>query len=413
MRVAIVGTGISGLTLALRLQQLGLETALFSERSPGAQRAGRLENLVARFPATQDRERALGVSHWHDMEGCASFGVDVDVVGTPLAFLGRFDRPTQAVDFRVYLSCLTQDYVDRGGQLLVGPLPATATELIEQTKHHDVIVVAAGRGSPLAGQLFEIDRERSPYAAPQRRLVGGLFTGVAPADPPTVSINLVPGIGEIFNQPFLSHRGVSSAILVEAVPGGPLEPITRLDLAADPRQQASALLRVIVEHAPKLAARIDPARFGPLGPRDLVQGAITPTVRRGWATLADGRLALAIGDAWLVNDPITGQGANIGSHCAWRMAAALRSASTVDDAFARALEDELWSFAGPITAWTNGFLQPPPPHVLELLAAATTHRSVADAFARGFADPARFAADLATPEAVAAFIRNNLELAEV
>lgn len=61
MKVAIVGTGISGVTLALRQQQLG-----------------------------------------------------VDVVDTPLGFCGRVDAPVQAVDLRLPLS-----------RLLVTWLPAT------------------------------------------------------------------------------------------------------------------------------------------------------------------------------------------------------------------------------------------------------------------------------------------------
>ena len=51
--------------------------------------------------------------------------------------------------------------------------------------------------------------------------------------------------------------------------------------------------------------------------------------------------------------------------------------------------------------------------MLDLLAAATAHQSVADAFANGFADPARFAGQLATPEATAAFVRDNRQLVEV
>jgi 2-polyprenyl-6-methoxyphenol hydroxylase-like FAD-dependent oxidoreductase len=228
-----------------------------------------------------------------------------------------------------------------------------------------------------------------------------------------VSFNLVPGAGEIFQQPFLTHDGVVAAILIEAVPGGPLEPAVQIDPAADPRTFVSTLLQTIGEFAPGLAARIDPRCFAPLGELDVLRGGVTPTARRAWATLPDGRLVLAIGDAWVVNDPITGQGANIGSHCAWHLAAALASTERLDEHFARRLEDELWSFAGPVTAWTNAFLRPPPTHVLELLAAATAHQPVADAFANGFADPAWFAAQLASPEATAAFVQNSRQLVEV
>jgi hypothetical protein len=413
MRVGIVGSGISGVTLGLQLQQLGVDTTLLCDRTAAEQRVGRLENLVARFPATRDRERQLGVAHWDDVAECGSQGIDVDVVGTPLSFLGRCERPAQGVDFRVYVARLVEDYLARGGRLMVGPLPATPTELVARAADHDVIVVAAGRSSGLAASLFAVRTDRSPYSRPQRRLLGGLYTGVAATDPPAVCFNVVPGVGEIFQQPFLTDRGIVAAMLVEAVPGGPLEPITRLDVAADPAGFAHALLNVLGTFAPKLAARVDAAHFGLLGPRDVLQGAITPTVRAGWTTLPDSRLALAIGDAWIVNDPITGQGANIGSYCAWRTAHALHAADRVDAAFAGELEDELWSYAGPVTAWTNAWLQPPPEHILGLLAAATAHQPVADAFANGFADPVRFAADLATPDAAAAFTRRNLELAGV
>lgn len=413
MKVAIVGTGITGITLALRLQQLGVATTVLAEQPPDEQRAGRLQNLVARFPATRDRERELGVAHWEDADGHESWGIEVDVVGTPLGFRGSFDRPASGVDFRVYLSSLTEDYVARGGQLWIEPLPTTEPELVARTQGHDVVVVAAGRQSPLAATLFGVRADRSPHHAPQRRLLGGLFRGIAPTDPRAVSFNIVPGAGEIFQQPFLTDRGVVAALLVEAVPGGPLEAVTRIDPAADRRGFLASLWNTIEAYAPKLAARVDPVELAPLGERDVLRGAVTPTVRRGWAALFDGRLALAIGDAWVVNDPVTGQGANIGSHCAWHTAAALATTNRIDVAFAQRLEDELWSFAGPVTGWTNAFLQPPPPHVLDLLGAATARQSVADAFANGFADPVRLAGHHATPEATAAFVADNTRLVEV
>ena len=66
----------------------------------------------------------------------------------------------------------------------------------------------------------------------------------------------------------------------------------------------------------------------------------------------------------------------------------------------------MWTFAAPVTAWTNAFLQPPPPHVIGLLDAASADQGVADAFASGFAFPSDAAAALATPEATATFIES-------
>jgi hypothetical protein len=287
-------------------------------------------------------------------------------------------------------------------------LPSTIDELTTRTAHHDVIVVLAGRSAPVARALFPVRSDRSPYSAPQRRLCGGLYTGVTQADPVAVSFNIVPGAGEIFQQAILTERGVMSSIMVEAVREGPFYAITRRDPAADLGAFASALLDLIEAHAPSLRARIEPSRFAALGTRDVLRGAVTPTVRRGWATLPDGKLALAIGDAWIANDPITGQGANIGSHSAWVVADALATGPDLDEALGRRLEDELWSFAGPVTSWTNSFLQPPPPHILELLGVATERQAVADAFAGGFAEPVRLAAALATPETCDAFVQEAL-----
>jgi hypothetical protein len=63
----------------------------------------------------------------------------------------------------------------------------------------------------------------------------------------------------------------------------------------------------------------------------------------------------------------------------------------------------MWAVAGPVTAWSNAFLQPPPPHVVDLLAAATAETAVADALIRGFADPLMWRR-VATPERAAAFL---------
>src|ERR1044072_6375494 len=64
--IGIVGTGISGLQLALTLQQAGVDTTLYAEHTPDEMRQSRLPNPVSRFGPTLARERALGVDHWAD-----------------------------------------------------------------------------------------------------------------------------------------------------------------------------------------------------------------------------------------------------------------------------------------------------------------------------------------------------------
>jgi 2-polyprenyl-6-methoxyphenol hydroxylase-like FAD-dependent oxidoreductase len=148
----------------------------------------------------------------------------------------------------------------------------------------------------------------------------------------------------------------------------------------------------------------DERLFGPARPIDILQGAITPAVRRTWAPVGAGRYAVALGDAWVLNDPIAGQGANLGSRCAFVLADAILTASGFDELFCRRVEALMWEAARPVTEWSNAFLEPPSTHGLELLAAAAADQRVADEFIDRFDDPPAMWAILSSPEGTAEFL---------
>jgi hypothetical protein len=247
--------------------------------------------------------------------------------------------------------------------------------------------------------LFPVDPARSPYSRPQRLVFAGLFEGLAPPEPFGVSFNISPGTGEIFQMPFLTADGLSTNILIDALPGGPLAGLVSGPVG-DERGFTAALVDALGVHAPAISERVDRSCFRLRRPLDYIQGALTPAVRHAHALLPSGTLALAIGDAWITNDPLAAQGANLGSHCAWVAADAITDGGPFDENFGARVEAEMWEFAGPVTAFSNGLLQPPPPHVAKLIAAAGSNQIVANAFASGFADPVRTATMLADPDAV-------------
>jgi len=111
--IGIVGTGISGLQLALTLQQAGIDTTLYAERTPDEMRESRLPNTVSRFGPTIARERALGVDHWSDSPSNYQT-VHVSVMDTPVYFNGHFHESVSNLDFRVYLSRLLESPQRRG-----------------------------------------------------------------------------------------------------------------------------------------------------------------------------------------------------------------------------------------------------------------------------------------------------------
>src|SRR5262245_15754759 len=140
--IGIVGAGISGLHLALRLQKDGVDTTLYADRMPEEVAAGRLENGVVRFAGTLARERALGVDHWNQPE-YAWRGARLTSVGEwPLDFVGRAKHPGQGLDFRIYLPRLMRDYAYRAGVLKQWPVDLESIMRLES--RHDLIVVAAG-----------------------------------------------------------------------------------------------------------------------------------------------------------------------------------------------------------------------------------------------------------------------------
>ncbi len=257
-------------------------------------------------------------------------------------------------------------------------------------------------------ELFPRDRARSPFSQPPRVLTAGLYHGVAFPEPLGVSFNVSPGAGEIFQAPFFSFDGRVSTIMVEALPGSPLEVLRHLRYEDDPEAFEATLLRLLAEHAPAIRERVDDRHFGLTRPADLLQGAITPTVRRAWARVDDDRYAVAVGDAWVLNDPIVGQGANLGSHSAWTLGRAIVGSETYDESFCRRVEREMWGYAESVTNFTNAFLLPPPAHVVELLGAAASDRDVADALISNFADPPAMWRTIATPEGTRDFLARVL-----
>ena len=401
--IGIVGTGISGLQLALTLQQAGVDTTVYAEKTPDEMRAGRLPNGVVRHFASIARERALGVEHWADC-GSRMETVNVSILGTPVAFRGHLPEHASGVDFRVYLPRLLEDYAARGGTVVTGR--ATPDDVVAASAHHDLTVVASGRDSVDA--FFPRDPERSPFAAPQREITCVLVHGLAPLQPGGISFSIAPGVGELFTLPFWSDRGLATIIGIEAIPGSPLEALRHASYGADPAAFEAQIVEALRTFAPPVYDRIDLATFAICDPRDVLQGAITPTVRRASCEVAPGKFVVAVGDAYITNDPICGQGANLGSATAAVLADAILADVAYDAWFCRCLERDMWAVAEPVTHFNNAFLAPPPPHVEAILGAATMHQAVADAFSANFANPAAMWRALATPERANAFLANAM-----
>lgn len=61
---------------------------------------------------------------------------------------------------------------------------------------------------------------------------------------------------------------------------------------------------------------------------------------------------------------------------------------TFDEQWMQTLFNRYWEYARWATQWSNMLLQPPAPHVIELLTAATKIQKIANKLANGFNNPA-------------------------
>ena len=122
----------------------------------------------------------------------------------------------------------------------------------------------------------------------------------------------------------------------------------------------------------------------------MLQGGITPTVRRGHVALGDGRFAIALGDAHITHDPIGAQGANAASRAAWilgeRIVAHLAAGRSFDAEFHAQAEQALWQATRAATEWSNVLLGPPSQRLVDLLIAASREQAIANAYVDNFTD---------------------------
>jgi 2-polyprenyl-6-methoxyphenol hydroxylase-like FAD-dependent oxidoreductase len=398
--IGIVGAGIAGLHLALYLQKHGVDATLITDRAPEDYRKIRLLNTVAHHHVTIAREDYLGVNHWKDPKDHYYYHDHAFNFPEPIKFRGYFSKASRAVDYRIYLPALMEDFQRRGGKIEyrrieeadIGPLVA----------RFDLLVVAAGKG-PL-GQLFAYRPEQTPYSQPQRRLCVGLYTGVRQPDPMNVTLSVSPGHGEMIVIPTITFGGVANALLMENVPGGDMEELASISYEKDRQHFLRVLLDKLEKHHPTTYDRIDTARFDLAQPTDLLQGGIVPTVRNTVVEFEGGKCALALGDVHSVVDPIMGQGANVASYAAFVVGEEIVNSDVLDARFCEKVDLKRQDRVLAASRWTNLMLQPPSEALGMLIGAMSQNRALADEFTENFNYPDHQWDRVSSPERIHAWV---------
>lgn len=408
-RIAIVGAGQSGALLALALRRDGYDVTLATDRTAAEIRTGPVLSSQCMFSSALAVESDLGLDHWSGeiptiermaitvSEGAIDRGTGddtgtgdsancIDPANSTTSFVGHLDSPAASVDQRLKCARWIDDFVALDGRIRLGEVGTV--DLQELTATHDLTIVASGKGA--LSEVFEIDRSRTIYDAPQRISTMAYVTGMSSDPSAELTMTSVAGVGECLTMPALSTSGTCQIILIEAVPGGPLDPRGAPDAPGldSPGQRLEYIRAALTGHFPDIARRA-----GDIALTDMdatLHGAVVPRVRHPVATLCNGRHVLGMADVVVLNDPVTGQGSNNAVHSAhvYHQAITSHGDRPFDSAWMRRTFEKYWRGWGQWSvSWTNSMLAGIPDHVETVFAEATQWPTVADAVVRGFDDP--------------------------
>lgn len=389
--VAVVGAGQAGTTLAIGLLDRGFRVTLVSDRTAAEVRAGTVMSSQITFSSALAVEDSLGITPLlPPAPPIGAFSYESRRGdGSTAGFLAELPAPARSIDQRLRVSTLLEEVERRGGTVLVRS--ADVRDVEDLAREHDLVVISTGRGGLTS--LFEVDAARSPYFEPQRVAALTYLRRRETADrggiegPGVLRYTSVEGVGECFTCPGVTTSGACEIVVVEGVPGGPLDRWADVSTADDHLARLQDLLREVF---PSQARRLSGASL--TDAHGVLRGQITPVVRRPVGRLPSGAPVLGMADVLVLNDPLTSQGANNAVKSAALYLDAIASCDGAFDAeWMQRTFDAYWrGWAQWATAWTNSLLRPLRDHQRRILDSAARTPGIARCFATGFDDARTF-----------------------
>lgn len=388
-KIVIIGAGQFGLQLGVALLKQRYDVTIVSNRTGADIRKGRVLSSQILFGESLRNEAALGLNPWA-AEGpranALAFSIPNGMGGKAVDWC--LDVPEadkgQSIDQRLKVPAWMDRFEADGGKLVIAE--ADVAMLEDYAASADLVIVSAGKGD-IAG-LFERDAARCVYDRPQRYLSMNYVHGMQlrGSGKSSACFNPIPGVGEFVTFPCLTLSGPCDILMFESVLGGPMHALFKD--ATNPEQRLEASLTALKTFLPWEAERCQNVRItDPLG--DLA-GAVTPTVRKPVAILPSGRPLMGGGDVVVLNDPLTGQGANNASkHAAIVLASILERGEREFDAdWMRATFERHWVKAQHVSRFTNLLLNAQEP-VFTIMMTIAQNPALGQAFLEGFQDASK------------------------
>lgn len=394
-KIAIIGCGSSAMILShALLNQGGFDVTVFSEKSAQQWYDGPPTGTPFVAGENIDIERELGIEHWED-EMFFGDGIMLDFRPSrfvePLTIRGRFAKLGAAVDLRTRVRRWMDDYVTRGGRLIIERVSPERVDSIAQSA--DLTVLATGKGE--LGSMIERDDERSEFDGSQRQMFASIAKGVSGWGlrnkhlTRPIKFTFFGDAGEWFFVPF-THRtkGPCYAINFMVRPGNYLDRFSGA-------KNCDEFLHLVRQTINELAPEDKPAIEGLIPVNDKFNflpfaAGIVPVVRKSHATLASGNIVIPLGDAGIIYDPIGGQGYNSAArHAKWLADCIIEHRGPkFNGTWAETVFDEFWESHGRwACAWNNLMLKGLPPATGRALQYAAENPDFGDAIFKNYFNP--------------------------
>jgi hypothetical protein len=293
----------------------------------------------------------------------------------------------------------TQEFERRGGKTVIGNVDIARLETI--AAESDLVLVAAGKAE--MGELFEVDRQRTVYDAPQRKLIMFVFKNVAMdraadgiAFKHAIKFNFFGTEGEQFSIPYWHKDGYQCwNALFEARPGRAFD---RFDDCGNGEEILVRVKELFKQYIPWDYDWIKDAVLA--DEKGWLKGQVRPCFKQPVGTLPSGAKVMAIGDTANALDPIGGQGANNCYRQIRNFLAAMKENTEADysEAWMKATFDKYYDSIGRATnEFNNLLLEEITPGAQQILIAqygssgkaddASPQQKIANAFCNNFDDP--------------------------
>ena len=382
-----MGAGQSGLHLALKLQKHGYDVTVISERTAEEIFNGSTTGGTFLFNSSLQLEKELDIDLWKETAyHTAGFNLNFGTPDGNYAFSinAQLDKPGVSIDQRLKFYQWIKLFEKQGGKFIVSP--TTPSDLLACTDLFDLVIVSSGKG-PLA-KLFERDNEKSTWEVPARKLIQlhlNNFEDPTKTKFTTITLGNIMGAGQIITSPFYQKDDIQCAwVLIEIIPGGPMDVFDDTKTGTEMMARTKSMIKELM---PWKYEDFENAEI--INDNAFLRGSFVPTVRKPVVQLNSMSNVLGVGDTVILNDPIVGQGGNNATKMAHAYANSIIAHGNrpFDIDWMNNTFDEFWEYSRYVNRFSDIFLLPPAPHILNVLQNAIGQPEIAADLINGFNNP--------------------------